>query len=128
MLEHPDRGGEVPRRKVGEQAIYDRETGQLLGASFMDYPMPRAILVNELSVLHHPVPTRTNPLGAKGVGEAGVSGSMPAIMNAVLDALRRAGVEYFDMPASPLRLWQAIEAARAGRPAALALDQDLRLG
>ncbi|MDA8109247.1 MAG: xanthine dehydrogenase family protein molybdopterin-binding subunit [Betaproteobacteria bacterium] len=113
---------------LGEQAIYDRETGQLLGASFMDYPMPRAILVNELSVLHHPVPTRTNPLGAKGVGEAGVTGSMPAIMNAVLDALRRTGVEYFDMPASPLRLWQAIEAARAGRAAALALDQDLRLG
>ncbi len=113
---------------LGEQAIYDRETGQLLGGSFMDYPMPRAVLVDNLSVLHHPVPTATNPLGAKGVGEAGVTGSMPALMNAVLDALRQAGVEHFDMPASPLRVWQALAAARAGRPGALALDQNLRFG
>jgi carbon-monoxide dehydrogenase large subunit len=113
---------------LGEQAVYERDSGQLLGGSFMDYAMPRAVLVNHLSVLHHPVPTRTNPLGAKGVGEAGVTGSMPAIMNAVLDALRQAGVEYFDMPASPLRLWQALDAARGGRPAALALDQKLRFG
>jgi carbon-monoxide dehydrogenase large subunit len=105
---------------LGEQAIYDRETGQLLTGSLMDYPMPRAVLVNNLRVLEHPVPTKTNPLGAKGVGEAGVTGSMPCVMNAILDALRRAGVERFDMPATPQRVWQAIEAAKSGNPAALA--------
>jgi carbon-monoxide dehydrogenase large subunit len=104
-----------------EQAIYDRESGQLLTGSFMDYPMPRAILVNNLAVLDYPVPTKTNPLGAKGVGEAGVTGSMPSIMNAVMDALRQAGVTHFDMPASPQRVWRALQAARAGRPRELAL-------
>ena len=93
----------------GEQAVYDRETGQLLTGSFMDYPMPRAVLVNNLRVLEHPVPTQTNPLGAKGVGEAGVTGSMPCLMNAVLDALRRAGVKHFDMPATPQRIWAALQ-------------------
>ena len=103
-----------------EQAVYDRETGQLLSGSFMDYPMPRAILVDGLQVLEHPVPTKTNPLGAKGVGEAGVTGSMPCLMNAVLDALRPAGVTRFDMPATPQRLWAAIRAAKAGKPEAFA--------
>lgn len=105
---------------LGEQAIYDRDTGQLLTGSFMDYPMPRAVLVNGLRLLEHPVPTKTNPLGAKGVGEAGVTGSMPCLMNAVLDALRQAGVRRFDMPASPHRVWAALEAAKAGNPEALA--------
>lgn len=105
---------------LGEQAVYDRETGQLLTGSFMDYPMPRAILVDGLRVLHHPVPTKTNPLGAKGVGEAGVTGSMPCIMNAIADALRTAGVTHFDMPATQARVWEALQAAKAGRPDALA--------
>jgi len=108
---------------LGEQAIYDPETGQLLTGSFMDYPMPRAILVDGLRVTHHPVPTKANPLGAKGVGEAGVTGSMPCIMNAILDALRTAGVTHFDMPASPHRVWQALVAAKDGRPGAMALEQ-----
>jgi carbon-monoxide dehydrogenase large subunit len=95
----------------GEQAVYD-ESGQLLTGSFMDYPMPRAVLVNNLTVLDYPVPTRTNPLGAKGVGEAGVTGSMPCLMNAVMDALRQGGVQHFDMPASAPRLWSALQAAR----------------
>lgn len=105
----------------GEQAVYDRDTGQLLTGSFMDYPMPRAILVDGLKVLEHPVPTATNPLGAKGVGEAGVTGSMPCLMNAVLDALKPAGVTRFDMPATPQRLWGAIRAAKAGEPRAFAV-------
>ena len=105
---------------LGEQAVYDRETGQLLTGSFMDYPMPRAILVDGLRVLHHPVPTKTNPLGAKGVGEAGVTGSMPCIMNAIADALRTAGVTHFDMPATQVRVWEALQAAKVGRPDALA--------
>jgi carbon-monoxide dehydrogenase large subunit len=94
-----------------ELAVYDRETGQLLTGSFMDYAMPRAGLVSGLTLLEHPVPTALNPLGAKGVGEAGVTGSLPALMNAVLDALRQAGVHEFDMPATPLRLWQALQDA-----------------
>jgi carbon-monoxide dehydrogenase large subunit len=96
----------------GEQAVYDRDSGQLLNGSFMDYAMPRAVLVNNLTVIDHPVPTKTNPLGAKGVGEAGVTGSMPCLMNAVMDALRQAGVAHFDMPASPHRIWSALQAAR----------------
>jgi aerobic carbon-monoxide dehydrogenase large subunit len=73
------------------------------------------------------VPTQTNPLGAKGVGEAGVTGSMPCLMNAIMDALRGAGVTRFDMPATPLRLWTALEAAKAGKPRALAIaDQPTR--
>ena len=105
----------------GEEAVYDRETGQLLSGTFMDYPMPRAILVNNLRVLDFPVPTKTNPLGAKGVGEAGVTGSMPCVMNAVIDALRQAGVTHFDMPATPQRLWAAIQAAKQGKPRAFAI-------
>ena len=107
----------------GEQAIYDRETGQLLTGSFMDYPMPRAGLVGGLRVTEHPVPTATNPLGAKGVGEAGVTGSMPCLMNAVIDALRQAGVTRFDMPASPQRIWSALQQAKAGNPEALAISE-----
>ena len=105
----------------GEQAVYDADSGQLLNGSFMDYPMPRAVLVENLTVLDHPVPTKTNPLGAKGVGEAGVTGSMPCLMNAVVDALRQAGVERFDMPASPQRVWGAIQSARDGKPRAYSI-------
>jgi len=106
-----------------EQAVYDAG-GQLLTGSFMDYAMPRPGLVGGLRVTEHPVPTATNPLGAKGVGEAGVTGSMPCLMNAVIDALRQAGVTHFDMPASPQRVWQAIREAKAGRPGALAVAQE----
>jgi aerobic carbon-monoxide dehydrogenase large subunit len=95
-----------------ELAVYDPESGQLLTGSFMDYAMPRAGLVDGLKLLEHPVPTRLNPLGAKGVGEAGVTGSMPALMNAVVDALLQAGVKRFEMPATPARVWQALQAAR----------------
>jgi len=99
----------------GEEAVYDPESGQLLTGSFMDYPMPRAGLVGGLTIHEHPVPTASNPLGAKGVGEAGVSGSLPAIMNAVADALQQAGVAHFDMPATPGRIWRALENAKARR-------------
>ncbi|MGH8688631.1 MAG: xanthine dehydrogenase family protein molybdopterin-binding subunit [Burkholderiales bacterium] len=105
-----------------EQAVYD-ESGQLLTGSFMDYAIPRPGLVGGLRLAEHGVPTATNPLGAKGVGEAGVTGSMPCLMNAVLDALRQAGVTHFDMPATPQRVWQALRDAKAGRPAALAIAQ-----
>ena len=96
-----------------ELAVYDRESGQLLTGSFMDYAMPRAGLVSNLKLLDHPVPTQLNPLGAKGVGEAGVTGSLPALMNAVVDALRSAGVSHFELPATPQRIWQALRQARS---------------
>jgi aerobic carbon-monoxide dehydrogenase large subunit len=105
-----------------EQAVYD-SSGQLINGSFMDYAMPRPGLVGGLRIIEHPVPTATNPLGAKGVGEAGVTGSMPCLMNAVMDALRQAGVTHFDMPASQERIWRALREARAGNPAALAVKQ-----
>ena len=103
-----------------EQAVFDA-SGQLLTGSFMDYAMPRAGLVGGLTVTDFAVPTATNPLGAKGVGEGGVTGSMPCLMNAVIDALRQAGVKRFDMPASQQRIWAAIQAAKAGRPEAYAI-------
>jgi carbon-monoxide dehydrogenase large subunit len=97
-----------------ELAVYD-ESGQLLTGSFMDYAMPRPgelpSPMKGLKILEHPVPTKLNPLGAKGVGEAGVTGSLPALMNAVVDALRQAGVPSFEMPATPRRLWEALQAA-----------------
>jgi carbon-monoxide dehydrogenase large subunit len=94
-----------------ELAVYD-ESGQLLTGSFMDYAMPRPGLVAGLRLLDHPVPTKLNPLGAKGVGEAGFTGSLPALMNAVVDALAQAGVRHFEMPATPQRVWDALQAAR----------------
>ena len=95
-----------------ELAVYDPESGQLLTGSFMDYAMPRPGEVQGLKLLEHPVPTTLNPLGAKGVGEAGVTGSLPALMNAVLDALRPAGVRHFEMPATPRRVWEALHPAK----------------
>jgi carbon-monoxide dehydrogenase large subunit len=80
----------------------------------MDYAMPRVGLMRAFSVLEHPVPTESNPLGAKGAGEAGTTGSPPAIMNAVLDALRAEGVRALDSPAAPARIWSALQQAQAG--------------
>jgi len=108
---------------LGEQAVYDQETGQLLSGSFMDYFMPRAGFLGEPKLLDHPIPTRTNPLGAKGVGEAGVTGSLPTLMNAILDALAPVGVTHLDMPCTPARVWAAIQAAKAGKPSAFAVPQ-----
>jgi aerobic carbon-monoxide dehydrogenase large subunit len=95
-----------------ELLAYDRPTGQLLAGSFMDYAMPRADDVPFFDVDSHEVPTRVNPLGAKGVGEAGTVGALPALMNAVNDALEPLGVGHVDMPATPERVWQAIRSAR----------------
>ncbi len=108
---------------LGEYAIYDPASGQLLTGSFLDYPMPRAGILQGIQLLDHPVPTDTNPLGAKGVGESGVTGSLPTVMNAILDALRPVGVRYFDMPATPARVWGAIQAAKVGDGGAFAIPQ-----
>jgi len=91
-----------------EATSYD-EDGQVLTGSFMDYALPRADSVPSFRIESHPVPARTNLLGAKGCGEAGCAGSLPAVMNALVDALRREyGITHIDMPATPERIWQAI--------------------
>jgi carbon-monoxide dehydrogenase large subunit len=108
---------------LGEHAIYDAQTGQMLTGSYMDYPLPRAGFLPPITLLDHPVPTQTNSLGAKGVGEAGVTHSLPTLMNAINEALAQVGVSHFDMPATPARVWAAVQAARAGQPAALAVTQ-----
>jgi carbon-monoxide dehydrogenase large subunit len=98
-----------------EQAVYDEE-GQLLTGSFMDYAMPRAADVPSFAVADHGVPTKTNPLGVKGVGEAGCAGGLPCAMNAVLDALADRGVRHIDMPLTPFRIWQALQTVKSSRP------------
>ena len=96
-----------------EHCVYDRETGQLVTGSFMDYAMPRADDFPNFTIGHVCTPCTTNPLGTKGCGEAGAIGSPPAVMNAVLDALAPLGVKDLDMPASPNRVWNAIQQAKA---------------
>jgi carbon-monoxide dehydrogenase large subunit len=95
-----------------EQVVYDRESGQNLTGSFMDYAMPRADVMPYMEIHSNPVPTKRNPLGAKGAGEAGTVGALPAIVNAVIDALAPLGVKSLEMPATPARIWQAIKEAR----------------
>ena len=95
-----------------ENCVYDKQSGQLLTGSFMDYAMPRADDFPTFNIGHVCTPCTHNPLGTKGCGEAGAIGSPPALMNAVLDALSAVGVKDLDMPASPNRVWQAIQSAR----------------
>jgi len=96
-----------------EQVVYDPSSGQLLSGSFMDYTMPRADTTCSIQVESNPVPTALNPLGAKGAGEAGTVGALPAVMNAVLHGLGPLGVTELDMPATSLRVWRAIQQSRA---------------
>jgi carbon-monoxide dehydrogenase large subunit len=90
-----------------EDIRYD-DQGQLLTGSFMDYSMPRAADLSMFVVESHPVPTRANPLGVKGAGEAGTVGALPAAVNAIMDALRPFGVSHLDMPLTPEKLWRAM--------------------
>ena len=90
-----------------EQTAYS-EDGQLLSGSYMDYGLPRAEHAPFLGFNSHPVPARTNAIGAKGCGEAGCAGALPAVMNAVVDALAERGVRHVDMPATPQRLWSIL--------------------
>ena len=88
--------------------------GQLLSGSYMDYCMPRADDLPPFVVATRCTPTPFNPLGVKGCGEAGAIGAPPAVINAVLDALRPLGVTHIDMPATPQAVWNAIQAAESG--------------
>jgi len=94
-----------------EDLAYEPTTGQLLAGSFMDYAMPRAEDVPLFEVDSYEVPTQVNPLGAKGVGEAGTVGALAALLNAVNDALAPLGVRHLDMPLTPERVWRAIRDA-----------------
>jgi carbon-monoxide dehydrogenase large subunit len=83
--------------------------GQLVTASFQDYAMPHAHDLSDIEVEANPVPTKTNPLGVKGAGEAGCVGALPAVVNAVVDALSEFGVRHIEMPATPERVWRAMQ-------------------
>lgn len=98
---------------LGEEVVYETGSGQLLTASFMDYVMPRADTMCNVSIRSSPVPTATNLLGVKGAGEAGCVGALPAVMIAIMNALAPLGVKELDMPATPLRVWEAIRKAQA---------------
>ncbi len=96
---------------VLEHTAYDPSSGQLLAGSFMDYALPRASDLPDIEVDLIEVPCGTNPLGVKGAGEAGAVGSPPAMINAIVDALASAGVTSIDMPATPEKVWKALQAA-----------------
>jgi carbon-monoxide dehydrogenase large subunit len=94
-----------------ENTVYD-DAGQLIAGSYMDYTMPRADNVPHFEFGSHPVPATTNPLGAKGCGEAGTTGALPAVMNAIVDALyREKGIDHIDMPATSERIWKVLNEA-----------------
>ena len=97
---------------LGEHAIYERD-GQLVTASFMDYPMPRADWIPEIDFRYREVPSPRNPLGVKGAGEAGTVGAAPALVNAVLDALAPRGILRLDMPLTPLKVWSLLHTKKA---------------
>ena len=97
-----------------EDVVYDRDSGQLLTGTLMDYGIPRADTLPRVTVDFSPVPSTTNPLGAKGVGEGGTVASTPTVMNAILDALAPLGVTDVPMHATPERIWRAMREATRG--------------
>ena len=113
MVEGQAHGGVVQGigQALLERTVFDAD-GQFLTGSYMDYAMPRAADTPAFAFASHPVPATTNALGAKGCGEAGCAGSLPAVMNAVVDALRDLGITQMDMPATPERVWKAIQGAK----------------
>ena len=105
-----------------EDIRWEPDSGQLLTGSFMDYAMPRAIHFSRIATRSNPVPTRSTPLGVKGAGEAGTVGALPAVANALVDALSGFGVRHVPMPATAERIWRLMHEAA---PAAAA-DARLR--
>jgi len=97
-----------------EEVCYDRETGQLLTGSLLDYAVPRADSLPAFRSQFQETPSPTNPLGVKGIGESGSIGAPPTIVHAVLDALAPFGIAHLDMPLTPQKIWAAIQKARAG--------------
>jgi carbon-monoxide dehydrogenase large subunit len=107
LVEGQVQGGVVQGlgQAMGEHAVYDPDSGQLVTGSFMDYWMPRADAMPHIAFKTNEIPCTTNPLGAKGCGEAGTVGAAPAFVNAVADALADYGVDHIDMPVTPLKVW-----------------------
>jgi carbon-monoxide dehydrogenase large subunit len=101
-----------------EHQVYDRNSGQLLTGSFMDYAMPKASVLPSIDTKMEEIACKTNPLGVKGIGESGTIGAPPTIINAIIDALKPLGVDKIDMPATPLRVWQTIQQAKGKQAAA----------
>ncbi len=99
--------------QVLKEDIRFDDSGQMLTGSFMDYAMPRAHDFPPFKVESNPVPTKTNPLGIKGAGEAGSVGALPAVANAIVDALSQYGIHDIEMPATPERVWRALQEAQA---------------
>jgi aerobic carbon-monoxide dehydrogenase large subunit len=97
-----------------EHQVYDRQSGQLLSGSFMDYGMPRADVMPNVEAELEEVTCKTNPLGVKGIGESGTIGAPPTVINALIDALAPLGVDHIDMPATPARVWETIRQATSG--------------
>lgn len=102
---------------LGERIVYDAASGQLVSGSLMDYQMPRADEIPDVRLATRPVPTKVNPLGAKGVGEAGNVGSLVAVVNAVCDALAPLGIRHLEMPLTPPKVWAAIQEALKAKAA-----------
>ena len=100
--------GQCVGQALLEDCILEAASGQLLSGSLMDYCLPRADDLPYFAVQFDEIPCVTNMLGVKGVGEAGVSGALPAVVNAVVDALSEFGVNHIDMPLKPERVWRAI--------------------
>ena len=99
-------------RSCASRSSGTSDSGQLLTASFLDYAMPHAMMIPNMEVKSNPVPTKYNPLGAKGAGEAGTVGAMPVVMNAIMDALAPLGVSDVEMPATAQNVWRAIQQAK----------------
>ena len=94
---------------LGEHAVYDPDSGQLVTATFIDYTMPRADRVPDADFRYQEIASPRNPLGVKGAGEAGTVGAAPALVNAALDALSVRGIEHIDMPLTPLKVWRLLQ-------------------
>ena len=97
-----------------EDIIYDPETGQLLTGSFMDYAMPRGTTVPPIDTVITEVPASSHPHGIRPGGEGGTTPALGLVTNAIVDALAEHGVKHIEMPATPQRVWQAIQAAKQG--------------
>jgi carbon-monoxide dehydrogenase large subunit len=119
MIVHGQQHGAVAQgigQALIERCVYDPASGQLLSGSFLDYAIPRADDLPAIAVTSRDVPSPTNALGVKGAGEGGTVGAPGAVIHAILDALAPLGVAHIDMPATPARVWQAIQAGRSAHP------------
>jgi carbon-monoxide dehydrogenase large subunit len=110
--------GQGVGQALSEHAVYDKDSGQLMSGSFMDYAFPRADIVPNVKFDLHNSPCKTNPLGVKGAGEAGAIGAPPSVINAIVDAIHaHTGIKHVDMPVTAASLWAAIEAGRTKKAA-----------